>query len=196
MARYRNFRKKGKKNSSYSKKKIESVVRNMSETKHLTLTNNASIDNVGILRVLSSIDQGDDQFERIGNSVTCSYIDMRNYVIAADDTNIIRMILCTALVGPGEVTAADFPSGVNAFTGTMDYDKFRVHRDFSFAISTDGKDNAIKRIRFPLKRKWIYTDGTGTNQTKNPLYLWLVSDSGVASHPQIQYSMKIFYKDV
>lgn len=144
---------------------------------------------------LTDINQGLTQTNRIGNSVHLTSLYGDFFLTGADTTNSVRMILYI----PKNVTTT---LSTLAFNAAPDLDQVTILQDRLLTFSSNG--NNCRRFKIKKKfdygrRKGIhctYTDGTGTNITKNRLRLLLVSDSTVAPHPVLNGFLRIFYTDV
>lgn len=143
---------------------------------------------------LTDINQGLTQTNRIGNSVHLTSIYGDFFLTGADTTNSVRMILYI----PKNVTTT---LSTLAFNAAPDLDQVTILQDRLFTFQSNG---TFCR-RFKIKKKFdygmrkgihcTYTDGTGTNITKNRLRLLMVSDSSVAPHPVLHGFLRIFYID-
>lgn len=180
------------------KKAVKNIVNSMTETKTgvTTYTSQGIQDNgrTPVNSDLSSLVQGDDQNERIGNAVTFTGLYGDLFFTGADTTNSIRAIL---YVPHNPTDDLDI-----AFNAAPDQDRFTILRDMLITTSTQGPAVVRRKLKISFKkgnRKGLTTrwhDNTSTGFSKNPIRLYMVSDSTAVTDPSVNGYVRTYYKDM
>lgn len=196
MPRRKNYRRKFKRRS-FRRKYVPKLPKFEKKTSIINFSSQNVPDwTVGSIdQSLTDINQGLTQSTRIGNSVRLTSLYGDFFLTGADTTNSVRMILYI----PKNVTTN---LSTLSFNAAPDLDQVTILQDRLFTFTANGNNC----IRFKIKKKFdfgrrsgihiTYTDGTGTNITKNKMRLLLVSDSTVAPHPVLNGYLRIFYTDL
>ncbi len=156
---------------------------------------------VGLLSHLNGIPQGDGVEQRDG--LSCNMIGFQfNYRViqnAAASTTVVRVIIVrdnrqVESTNPSVldvILAADVMaqhSRVNPKRFTFYYDKIHSMQD-------SGTQVIARRIFKKARFKMQFIGAAGTTQTKNGLYLILMSDLG-GNLPSLRFSFRIWFTDM
>lgn len=194
------------KSKGLNKREKQQVKRliNMDREKKLIVTNvTGSISSIMAFNNVSSVNQGDGDLERIGDSITIKSIHWTGQVIGADSTNYVRLVMfqwhADDNADPPDVSAlTQVASGTEGLVAgvfrkdtkplyTILYDK---------KISTDTYNNAkqfTKNIYKGFRKRIKYLAGGNSGMQK--IYTAVVSDSGAVSHPAITSQVCIYFTD-
>jgi len=197
MPRRRNKRKGGKipqNVKSYVQRTISSNI----ETKQRDLTwDTQAIQDVGrtpLSIVLNDLSQGDTQNTRDGNQVHITGIYGKFVITGADATNIVRVILYIPKVASDTMSTIDVHN-------LIDQDSYTVLYDKTFTTTYGGTNQRIFTIAKNFhrgSRKGLLTQFYGTGSTdwsKNPLKMYIVSDSAAISDPSLTGHLRTYFKD-
>jgi len=190
----KSYRKKGG-----LKKYIKSVVAKSIETKAAVIKLNAlQVGAAGVGPVnatFNDLNPGDGQANRTGNQVTMTSVKWDLFINGTDATNSIRCIIYI----PREPTVliANLP-----FNAAVDYDQHIVLKDMFLCTSLNG-NNCIRRQGYHsfknkgksmgMKTTWAST--APNDQSKGKVCFYMVSDSQVVPHPELNGNLRSFYKD-
>lgn len=177
--------------------KVRKVMYKTLETKQTSLSFNATaIQDPGRTPITANlaVDQGDTQNTRTGNSIMLTGLIFNYQIIAADTTNIVRILLYI----PHDV---DFVHSVNTYQLT-DQDTSTTLAERFVVVSTQAGPN-IKRGQIKLSftrngRKGIamkYSGASSSDLAKNCIKLYVVSDSGAINDPTLSGNLRLYYKD-
>lgn len=190
-------------------KSLRSIKKNIPwpETKHIDTIYNTATTTGGDIFPITLIAQGIDDNERISNEVRYISILMRLVWVCADSVNVVRLILFNDNSSGGAVPLVTELLDVSVVT-TFAYSplnlnnskRFKVLYDNMWALSLSGSNIiAIEKEYIKLKRHPISTFlGTAANQLsqgQNQLYILVVSDSGVTTHPTPYVATRVRYVD-
>lgn len=184
---------------STMKKIAKSVVAKNTETKVFTgsfadvpIANSAAGP---LIQSVTDIPEGTSQNQRVGNQITLTSVKYDFFFAGADSTNSIRMILYISRDPNDIITTLNFNQA-------PDLDKYVILRDVFITTSQQGNDCVRKRgyisFRKRGKSNGLKVQWSGPNlnqQTKNRVLMYMVSDSGVVSHPTVNGFFRTFYKD-
>lgn len=142
------------------------------------------------------IDQGDSQRSRHGNQITITKFTFNGFLTLGDAYNVVRAVLFI----PRNTSSSLVTDGLEV-DDAIDLDKYTVLHDKLYFI-TAGRNvvpiNITKIFNKGNRRglKMIYKGATGSSDIeKNKMSLYLVSDSGAISHPQLSGVARTFFKD-
>lgn len=192
MPRYRRDKK------SNLKKLVKSIVAKNIETKtSIFRMAGIGIGASGLAPINASFNDlniGDNQYERTGNQVTLTSVKWDMFLTGADATNSIR---CIVYIPKNPTVFLAIP-----FNGAVDFDSFTVLRDMFICTSNTG-NNCVRRngyISFKNRGKSLgmktqWSGALASGQTKNRVLLYMVSDSLVVPHPEVNGVLHTFYKD-
>lgn len=177
---------------------IKKVTMQQSETKSMVYNWDTTVQDSARTPVethLTSAVQGADENERDGNLIRVTSIYGKFYAEVADTTNVLRVILYRYKKA---YEASPMSTGSLSITGLPDLDSFDILYDNYIALSTQGQ--AVKawtishRFKRPLRVK--YTGPTAASCIENPIYIYVVGDSGAVSDPTLQGHLRVYYKDL
>lgn len=187
-------------------KRLKSIVQGMiNKNKETKFRQEQSISvNVGDVsaaatnhRTINAIATGDDENTRQGNAIYIRSFWMRGTLQLADTSNVLRIILYTPK------NPDDSLSNALDWNQHPDQDKFIVWRDKTITVDTYNPQK-----QFVITKSWTrargknipgmkatYSNTAGTDIESNSLKLYMVSDSGTVSHPQVDFRYYMYFKD-
>lgn len=155
---------------------------------------------------LSIIQEGFTDGEREGDNIDVHAIEGHLQFVVADETNLVRCTIFQwypddAVDAPdsGKIYAsvASIPTAPlsSIESDCLEEKKFRVLFDRVITLDQASRYTAIANVDIRKKlRSVIYNDGATTVTGKNQIYMFLFSDSSVASHPQVSYNMMTHFR--
>lgn len=192
---------KGKSRSMASamRKIAKSVVAKNTETKVWTGTFSDTPVGAGtvapVVQSCNDIAEGTAQNQRIGNQIMLTSIKYDFFFTGADSTNSLRLIFYI----PRDPNDILLNLGFNA---PADLDKYVILKDIFMTTNQNGQDCLRKRGYISFRKrgksnglKVQYSTNAVNSQTKNRVLVYMVSDSGVISHPSVNGFFRTFYKD-
>lgn len=210
LMKYRRRKNVKKAKVSYNiKRYVNKVVSKNIETKSVDIQSSATpsqgIGGSGFdLQLLNGIALGNQDYQRVGNTVKLQKMYLKLSTTFPDPTNIVRIMLVHDNSPDGI-----FPSGAQLFTFsadplrsfiTADYSsRFHVLYDKLISGGAGGPvAKALNPLTFKLKGKEMRFIGGGADIAaiqKGAIYLIMMSDSLAVAHPRVDYMARIFYKD-
>lgn len=210
---------KGRKLGRRQKRQVKVLIARRQELKYSYYANSTTVDSVGFVTGTPfDIPQGDTDTSRDGDRLQwCGKIDLMLHCIngqgaLGDVYNNIRVIIFqyhpNSTPGLSTILLAG-PSGSQDVLSLYNHDNRQEYRIlFDRVFKTVGNANAattpatntvatnVRKFKIPLRkiRKYAqYTGGTlaGTNR----IYIAYLSDSSAATHPTLEYSTKVFFRD-
>ncbi len=167
----------------------------LSETKEITQTvTNTGVGTGGAIYALDFVGQGDTSLTRSGLSIRPMSVEFQLVLESefADSYNIMRMVICQSREGPlsvADFAGAGFPIGqVQKNAMTILYDQtFMLNNDHSGPASDPLSSTrySFHHGKVKVPRAITYLDGN-SNSSKNNLYVFFVSDSGLVAHPDVE----------
>lgn len=164
-----------------------------------------NVDSVGTLVDLTAIALGDTDTTRDGDKIMFQSLRARTEYAVADTTNVMRIMfiqwrLDSTITAP---TTAQFLQDntvptISAYHHDNGY-RFNILYDRKITLSTTGPAVKAFNIRLSkrrmrkIKQRISYSAGTTTGMYH--IYLFIVSDSGTASHPSFQSYIRVSYTD-
>lgn len=148
--------------------------------------------------------KGDEENNREGDQVYIYDVDIKGYIEeTGDDYNKFRIGLIwksDANNGAPVVTEV-FQNGGNidylfiSHRNTQYYNKYRILADRVMTINDTEKEVQYFHIKKRINRKMFFKANNGLTSDKSSwgLFLYYVSDSGVATHPSLTYECKITF---
>lgn len=202
---YRKKRAYGLASKKYVNKLVKKVASKV-ETKYLSTSEALTVDYGGVIRKLTGVAQGGADYQRLGDQIQMKSLTIRFAPSNMADTfNILRCIIfkwtqddnvtspypSTLLNSTGYTTA---PLSAWVFDA-MRAKKFKVLYDKTFDLNQDLSvaDKLPKVIHLKIKNKINFFAST-VNGTGH-IYMLLISDSGLAPHPIINYVSQAFFTD-
>lgn len=177
---------------------VQKTISANQETKQRDLSWDAvSIQDAGrspITAVINDLAQGDTQNTRDGNQVRITGLYGKFVVTGADSTNIVRFIMYI----PKDQT--DALSSVDIHT-LIDQDSYTVLYDRTITTTSGGVNQKVFTVAKNFhrgSRKGLLTQYYGTGSTdfvKNPIKLYVVSDSLAVSDPSLTGHLRTYFKD-
>lgn len=222
--RKKNYRRRPRKNKDtyVTKKQVNSLISRRIENKFYPLYQKTTVDTAGYLQSLSNIGQGDTAMTRTGDDIHFVRYQMTAEIFnQADVHNTMRIIIFQwrpddAIDAPTVAKLLDNISSSAVYPTHYQYNyvtrtKYNVLYDKSFVLMptyafnssgvvTSGVSRAAVntfKVNIDTRRKLnkIIRFNEGLNSGKNKLYMLVVSDSILATHPTIAYSANIFFED-
>lgn len=149
----------------------------------------------------NSIIRGTAEDNYIGDSIRPVGFSMRMQFTRSDSTQLFRVVILQNKAGGIPLTTTLFQSVSNVTAPLSHFDKDYVHTYnvlLDRLISMDQiRDTTLVRT-FKVSQKRLrslwFNDGVGNIQ-KGGIYVLVISDSAVATHPTIDYRCRLYYKD-
>lgn len=147
--------------------------------------------------LLNAVGQGDTQNARNGNQIFATGFYGKFVLAAGDSTNIVRVVMY--IPKDSQYTFYSSPPGI---TSLIDQDKFTVLYDRYISLDTYNPQKVLT-----IARKWnrgsrrgiqCQYSGTGSTESdpsKNPIYIYFVSDSSAVAHPTVTGNFRLYFKD-
>lgn len=156
---------------------------------------------------LSRLDQGEAAYERVGNSVTPTYFQMRYQctIGSPEYTNVVRFILFQYLEDSSVAPImSDFlmlppaPAIDNVYAlYQRNMKDIRILHDRTITLDNSKNLQYVGKLNVNLGKKltggFSYND-TSTNG-KGHIFVIFFSDSAAAAHPKVSYQAKLTYRD-
>lgn len=190
-----------------TKRYVRKLLAKQAETKYFELGVTATgVDYAGTLTNLTVVPQGTTDSTRIGDKLVIRGLNIKYEVIAADSTQMVRVMLFqwhpnTQLLSPimSDILVSTTLSTTNAplANNVWDYQNQytvlydRVHRLDSLEKASDIVRKNIN-LRYAKKTIVFYAATTAASEH---IYMLVVSDSSAAPHPTIQYQTRLTYDD-
>jgi len=183
------------------KQMIKSVMQAEVEDKYFLFNSlPTAVDFNGTTQDLLLVPQGITDSTRIGDEIRLTSISLELQVIGVDATNLMRVIIfkwrpstvaSVAAILPFALASANAPLSPYSRDRSVDY---KVYFDRTFALSTaTNVSQVVKFHNIPVKGLCQYQSGTTTGT--NHLYLLVISDSGAAPNPSINYMTRVNFTD-
>ncbi len=144
---------------------------------------------------LSDISAGDAQGQRQGNQITVTSVRFKGYLELGDSQNIVRIIMYIPK-SAGAVISTN-----TSLSDPVDFDQFTVLKDVKVHANSNGNYyslfNLFKRFNKGQRKgmSQLYSSTTSTSYSKNPLWIYMCSDSTAAPSPALAYERLLTYKD-
>jgi len=151
---------------------------------------------------LTSIAQGTGDANYIGDSITPLYVTIRGLTDAADNVQALRVIVFQTLgnTAPTVATLMQYASGT-IYSCLSPVKKntrrqYQILRDKIYTTTTSGPAVRAFKIKIPMYGLQIteFTDAAGTIGTGG-LYMLLMSDSTIPTHPQTRVLWRVTFTD-
>lgn len=169
-----------------------------------------SITNAGSTYDVTEMIQGTTDNERVGDEVRISSIQLKGHVYldinagAPDSTNVVRLIVFqwhldsqTQVPAPSSVLhPADVSAGIGALARWNETNRhqFRVLVDRTFCCSRGGPNAHAFRYNLTKPTRTVkFNDGAIHGEEK--IYVMLISDSSVITHPVVSMTSQLNYRD-
>ncbi len=184
------------------------VLRNDQEWKNLDITDSATVSQTGTVYDMTPLGQGDTSVLRDGNYFTAYSIQLGYILETADYRNIFRVIVFQWT--PDNSSTAPGPGSILYNTGTAysvlsPYNLIHVGKGKAARILYDKIHNMnpadntttmalVTRTKVKIPKRRISCVATATTGL-NHVYLLMISDLGVASHPSILHYSRCNFTD-
>lgn len=172
------------------------------ETKVLETNSSANVDSSGTVATISTIAQGLDYTNRVGDSIKMQRIEVRaRTVIGAGTKTFIRVMLVRDLDGYGTApTVANIlqSADVLAPENYLNKDRFSILYDEFEALNSVSVTNSVTTFAMPHEGhiKYLGTTAAAASNGKGSLYLLLISnESAGANTPTVTYYTRIYFTD-
>lgn len=187
------------------KRVVNSAIRKNTELKYYDYATTTSVDYAGTFYQLSAIAQGDTDVQRDGDKLTAKRCRIRGTVTTGDTTQVFRVICFrwkqnTLSVAPTQTyLLSPYTSSVQAAYCPMNHDtqaNMQVLYDKTYVLNSVSKPQLLINISLNLSKlpKVSYDAGSTTNGN-NQIYMYVVSDSAVATHPSINFISRLSFVD-
>jgi len=166
----------------------------------------ATFTTTGTLVSLSTVAQGSDFNERVGNSIKLQEIEVnaRIFMNTASGNSVYRFIIVRDLDGYGTAPAVSsiLSNGVGTTTAPLAIKDFLNRKRFSFlfeemgTLSPQGERGVYISVRIPHEGHILYLGSTATaaSNGKGSLYLLVLSDETV-NMPTIAFQSRVTFTD-
>jgi len=160
-------------------------------------------NNEGTMTLLNGMGSGTGNGLREGTHALMKQVRIKLNLVAADTTNILRVILFIAKAPQGTVPDYQQLLDTTIIPATLAFrldgqnEQFTVLHDKTYAMvslsSSGAKQQRINK-RINLKTNYgLGSAGTIADITYGALYLYIVSDSGASAHPAINGGVRVRY---
>lgn len=182
------------------RKIAKSVIAKQSELKYFDTTLGVSADISGSLGCLSLVPQGDTDITRDGDQLYATSMQIKGYLNCTDATNQFRIIVFKY---KPEATPINDDILASATKGSINYVNAPYHHDgrsqfvvlsdrmYSLALTNTPKPHFNLNIKLNNKIKYSAGGTTGYNQ----IWYMIISDSAVATHPYVQMTSRLRFRD-
>lgn len=191
------------------KRQVKAIVRSSlrGEMKYFdTIFNSVSLDTTGVFVDLSQIPQGASVNNRVGVEVNLVKLEFPLILTSADQTNALRLTLVkykpnNGVVAPTSGNLYNLASGIAVCYQRFNLDSsdsYQIIKDklyataansqtFNLNVGDDFNLSGLGKVRF---NRGAVTSG------EDHLYMFLSSDSAVATHPAITGVCRLWYTDM
>lgn len=161
------------------------------------------IPDTGVLRNITLISQGLNDYERVGDSIHPTSLEVRCHFTAEDTTNLIRFIVFRWLPQNNPGVSPLLSDILLPVAGTtppyQHYNKdkrqeFQILKDFTVDVNTNDRYDQWRHFSIKLADKKCMFNA-GSNTGTGLLYIAVASDSTVALHPLCSYYARLRYRD-
>lgn len=175
-------------------------------------TANASpilLTEAGSIANLAQIGQGNGQAQRVGQQITAKKLHMRYWLEDNGGSHVARIIIVQYKKQSSSSTPSlakileNYSAGTGSAWSQLSYtnqfkENFRLLYDKFHAVDTTGGPSTVAReFTIPLNCKIAYNGTQTTDIEKNGIYMFMLSDSTVASGagPKMHYGARLDYTD-
>ncbi len=172
------------------------------ETKVIDTTlSPTSIDNSGVIVSLTSVGQGINYTERIGDSIKLQRIVIRSKLLmnTTSTGTVVRIILFRDLMQAGSAPSFTNLLGGSGTLNPVNYllkDRFAILADELLFLSQNGQDGAVSEIDLPHEGhvKYIGTSSSSASNGFGSVYIAAVSDEAT-NLPQLSFHCRVTFTD-
>lgn len=151
----------------------------------------------------TSMAEGDDIGQRSGRSIVCDKLEINWTCTGADSpANIVRIIVYRDLrnnaAGPSGVCSALLQSGTS-YPWIAQYEptyasRFQILRDIAVTLNQAGETVKAGKMVIDLKGVVLnYASSSATDPMDGPIFMGIVSDSSITTHPTYIISSTLHY---
>lgn len=186
------------------RREIKSTISRTAEKKyHRLAVAGSGYDYGGVVVSLSDVPAGTTDLTRVGDSLSIRSIRVMGKILSADTTNTYRIIVFQWLDDqtptPANVLSSVYVGTVNGVNSPYYHDqrkKFRVLWDKRFNVDNVSHAQQLFDTKhlFPSTKKISFNAGGTTGNAK--IYMLLISDSGAAPHPTLDFVSQLSYNDL
>lgn len=179
----------------------KSVIAKQSELKYFDTTVGPSIDDAGYLSCLSLVPQGDTDTSRDGDQLYATSMQVKGYFSCADTTNQVRLIF---FIWKPETSPTNDDILATTTKGSINYVNAPYHHDGrgSFTVLSDrcyslalGTTSAKKQFSHNIKLNKKLKYNAGTTAGYNQIWFMVLSDSAAVSHPSVNMTSRLRFRD-
>lgn len=198
-------RRRGNKLTKRVKKVMQEVAYSTQETKHHRVEDEIDFSTSGILVELNTVDsQGSASGQFIGQEIRQIGLRLRGKLSQADANNTVRMVVFTpsaafetALAGGAPPT--DLFYAPTNWSAMRECNVKKSYLDTNMTLNiASGQNDKIRLVNrwIGLKmKKYKVVEGSVPVSGSDKIYLLLLSDSSLPSHPQFEFASTLYYKD-
>lgn len=184
------------------KAQVQSMMTRRAETKIHPIFQTVAVSNIGTITALTAITQGDTRATRDGDKIYLRDISFSWEAKAADTTQYCRFVVfqwhrgttptSADILDPSSAGALDFMAGYNE--QFLSY--YTILDDWAVALAVNaGPANACgfyeKRDGFRRTVNYL----PGTSSAEHGIWLLMISDSSVSTHPDFRFAGTVHYQD-
>lgn len=194
--------------SQAQKREVSRLINQKEEVKYVDWNfASTAIDATGATTDLCAIAQGVTQSQRVGNSIRLLSVKINGSVYAGDTVNVVRFIFWSYKMNSGNATPTIvFPLSVGSSGATAQPDSqynfaqkkiYKILHDRQFCVSTAANplESFIARFNVPSKVAELDFNPPSLTTGTNHVFLSVVSDSAVATHPYFLGTIRLFFTD-
>lgn len=172
---------------------------------------------------ITNCDQGDNDFNRTGNSIVCTKLKARFFFNwhASETIQLVAGIRCMITYHPNKLNVGTFPllSDILENTGLAVISQFKRKRDVEgneefkvvydktfylhkyptqvgSALWSHGANHRELRISLKPKTRVTYHGATGSDLGRGCYFLWFFTSVAMANDPQVTGTLRFWWKDV
>jgi hypothetical protein len=198
----KNNRKASKPKESVSKQQVKAMIRSnialVQEKKYFIYENSGNVDFNGVIYSVTDVPQGDTDLTRDGDRLLPETLEMRYSWVPGDSVNICRLVVLRweASSTPTVTSVIQAVGATNAPKQPFTHDTrtlYKILCDDMIRVDTYHLIEIRHRI-IKLPKVSMQFQGGGTTGT-GKLYVLLLTDSGVSTHPGFDLVFKLWFTD-
>jgi hypothetical protein len=182
-------------------RQVKQVLDSRKQVKFLDNNSSNSLTTTPTIFDLSSVAQGNTVYQRIGQSIIAKALKVRALFTIADATQVMRIVIFKWFMSD----TSDVPSTGELFdlSGSAAIynlpfllykpSRFKILYDKTITMSTNWQPVQMLEMSIPLNHQVEFDIGANTG--RNHVYVWLVSDSSVSTHPVCDLTTQLVYND-
>lgn len=200
------FRRKRRTILSKVKKIVDMKIAKNTEMKLFDSTaTQQTVSDAGTLTNLTAVGQGDHDDQRQGDKLTPKKLIVKMNFVAGDSTNICRVVIFrwkqySGSIAPTQALLMDYTTanGVLAPLSMYAHDyrsTFQILHDKTIYLNAVSKPQVGHSFRLNLKRGPKINFVATTTNAQNHIYMYIVSDSAAATHPNYSHISRFNFVD-